>query len=216
VLFIRLFLVGPGYAFRISAGELARYALRLLWKSIQYNLLVILGSLVLLVPCVIVLMILGFMAGAGAEGPAAFTLWFAVFLPLIVGLVMTLLYLVVAVRLYPTFFGTTVGQIIRFRESWRTMDGYTWRTILALIPPAIIMFVPFFVIWVMMIRHVMHSAGNPAAAIEFTSSLWWVWLVILPFSYISYGWTVGVLSQLYKDMWPAPAILDAPTHAEDD
>src|SRR3546814_13834089 len=107
----------------------------------------------------------------------------AVFLPLIVGLVMTLLYLVVAVRLYPTFFGTAVGQIIRFRESWRTMDGYTWRTILALIPSAIIMLVPYFIIWVMM-RQAMHSGGISTTAIEIPLGFWRVCVVMLPFGYI--------------------------------
>jgi|GEM_PF-4473359 len=215
VLFIRLFLVGPRYVFRISAGQLARYSLRFLWKMVQYFLMVTVVLFVLLVPCMILLAILGVAFQAGAVSTSTAVGWLAFLLPLAVWLVTMALHLVLAVRLYPTFFGTTVGQIIRFRESWRTMDGYTWRTILALVPPMLIMIVSFIIIFIVMLRGMMHSGGNMVAFFESSSDLWWVWLVTLPVTYISYGWAVGVLSQLYRDMWPAPAMLDAPSHTEE-
>lgn len=215
VLFIRLFLVGPRFVFRISAGELARYSLRFLWKGIQFLLLMILGMTVLMIPCMIVLMILGVVTGMGSQGVGAFGGWATFLLPVALWLVTMVLYLVITVRLYPTFFGTTVGQIIRFRESWRTMDGYTWRTILALIPPMIVMLVPFAIISTVMLRELMYSGGDMVAFFVSVSDLWWVWLVMIPVAYISYGWAVGVLSQLYRDMWPAPPILDTPLHANE-
>jgi len=211
VLFIRLFLVGPQYVFRISAGDVARYALRFIWKGIQFALLTLAAMMILAIPYVVVSMFLGFIMGALAGG-AELGSGLIFLLSLILWLAIMVVYMAIAVRVYPTFFGTTLGQVIRFRESWRTMHGYTWRTIMALVPPIIIKLASFYAIWVLMMREL--ASGGPAAMVEFVSGLWWVGLVMLPVSYISYGWAVGILSHIYKDMWPAPAILDAPVHAE--
>ena len=213
VLFIRLFLVGPQYVFRISAGDVARYALRFIWKGIQFALLTLAAMMVLAIPYVVVSMFLGFIMGALAGG-AELGSGLIFLLSLILWLAIMVVYMAIAVRVYPTFFGTTLGQVIRFRESWRTMHGYTWRTIMALVPPIIIKLASFYAIWVLMMREL--ASGGPAAMVEFVSGLWWVGLVMLPVSYISYGWAVGILSHIYKDMWPAPAILDTPVYTESD
>jgi len=213
VLFIRLFLVGPQYVWRISARDVVRYTLRFIWKGIQLALLVLAATMVLMIPGMIVFTLLGFVAGMLSGGAGLFS-GFTFLVAIIAWLAIMLLYMAISVRLYPTFFGATLGQIIRFRESWRTMHGYTWRTILALVPPTAVMLAPFLIIWALMMSEL--ASSGPAAVVEFTSGLWWVGLVMVPFSYISYGWAVGILSHIYKDMWPAPAILDTPVYTESD
>ena len=206
VLFIRLFLLGRSHAFRLSVGQLAGYTLRFVWKVILVALLTIAAMFALMfalmIPMMIVTMILGVTIGnlgtANPEGAATVL----VVLFLIVVIVVTIaLYLLIAIRFYPVFFGASVGQNVRLREAWRAMSGYTWRTFIALLPSVLIMYVPMIGLYAYLLPQM---RLDPYASLTMAKNLWWVTIVLLPLTYVAYGWFVAILSHIYRDLWPAP------------
>ena len=206
VLFIRLFLLGRSHAFRLTPGQLAGYTLRFVWKGILVVLVTMVMMTIVMMALMIPLMIIGLIFGIAFGKPENATpqgaaLVVGVLIVLIMFVVTTTVYVMIAIRFYPVFFGAAIGQNVCLREAWRAMSGYTWRTFVALLPPGLIMYAPVLVLYAILLPRM---RSDPYAAFDMLRNAWWIGILLLPLTYVAYGWTVAILSNIYRDLWPAP------------
>lgn len=204
ILFIRLFLLGREHVFHLSARDLTVYSLRFIFYSIVVFLLMIstlmVLMLMLMIPMFAIAAVLGMASGPpDPQSPATVVVGTLIVLAITLGIIV--LSVMAVIRFYPTFFGIAIGQKVRLREAWRSMTGYTFRTFLALLPPGILMYVPAFVFSAILVPRM---RTDPLATYHMMGDMWWVSLVLIPFVYLVYAWSVAILSHIYRDLWPAP------------
>ena len=208
MLMMRLFMLGRAQFLHVSLATLMVYFLRCLWKGIQLFILLLPVNVLFFGPIVGVIAY-GFHArsvGSPLAVSSAVGLTLGGFFWALAGIVVTV---VISVRVFPVFYSIVVGGNLGFRESWRGMSGYTWRSFLSFLlvwlgSLAISMGVSILAAIVLGILGAVSAVGGllpspQAAGVGIAAANM---LLMLPVYYINFTWTAATKARIFKDIWP--------------